>query len=85
MYKKYETKDYIEVLEKCSINIRNILMHRFTELEEMREAINDYYPYEDLELKCAEVDYEEKLIKVILEQIEEKTLKFRSEITNGVK
>lgn len=72
MYKSdYTLEDYNRVTDECSARIKNLLQKRYEELEEMRDAINDYYPHEDLCLKWVEVDDEEYLIRFILKSLEQ--------------
>lgn len=72
MYKSdYTLEDYNRVTDGCSVRIKNLLQKRYEELEEMHDAINDYYPHEDLCLKWAEVDDEEYLIRFILKSLEQ--------------
>ncbi len=70
MYKNYPPEEYRKVADECKERLRALLQARYDELEEFREAINDRYPYEDLFLKWAEVDYEEELIKTLLKYLE---------------
>ncbi len=85
MYKNYSAEEFTEVLEKISGKVRNGIETRLSELEEMREAINDRYPFEDLFLKWAEVDYEKEILNDLLAQLESSTLKFRSKINDEIK
>ncbi len=62
--------DTAKILEGCKKRIKDILMARMKELEEMRDAINDRYPYSDLLVKWHEVDCEEDLIKKLLVHLE---------------
>lgn len=85
MYKNYSVEEFTEVLEKISGKVRNGIETRLSELEEMREAINDRYPFEDLFLKWAEVDYEKEILTDLLQQLENSTFKFREKIKAEVK
>ncbi len=87
MYKSYSREDYIRIVDECAERIRSILQTRYDELEDLRDAINDRYPFEDLFLKWAEVDNEEELIRHLLERLEECTGNMKemtmSEISNA--
>lgn len=78
MYKEYSAEEYLRVTDRCSARIRNILESRYSELEEQRDAINDRYPFEDLYLKQAEVDDEEKLIRLLLKYLASCTEEMKS-------
>ena len=80
MYKDYSTEDYLKVADESSARIRNMLEIRFHELEELREAINDHYSSDDLFLKWAEVDNEEKMIKNLLICLEKCTESIKEDI-----
>ena len=71
MYKSYPREDYIRVMDECAERVRSILQTRYDELEDLRDAINDRYPFEDLFLKWAEVDDEEEMIRQFLMRLEE--------------
>ena len=71
MYKlDYTVDDYLRVTDSCGDRLRALLNSRYAELEDVRDAINDRYPFEDLFLKCAEVDDEEFLIQKLLEYLD---------------
>lgn len=71
MRKEYERVDEAKVLVECKERIHTLLMTRFYELENMREAINDRYPFKDLFVKWEEIDCEEDLIRILLNQVKE--------------
>ena len=74
MYKDdYTLEDYNQVTDACSTRIKKLLQRRFEELEQERDAINDYYRHEDLYLKQAAVDDEEYLLRVLLQSLEQGT------------
>lgn len=70
MYKSYETADYLKVADECTERIRRLLTSRHGEIMEFNDAINDRYPFEDLALRWAEVDYESELIRHLLSHLE---------------
>lgn len=70
MYKSYETADYLKVADECTEQIRSLLTSRYDEIKKFNDAINDWYPYEDLSLRWAEVDYESDLIHHLLSHLE---------------
>ena len=70
MYRHYSAEDRLHVAEECAERVKSILRKRYDELEEIRDAINDRYPFEDLYLKYDEVDYEEALIRLLLGYLE---------------
>lgn len=71
MYKdNYTLEDYDKATDECCERIKKLLLTRFDELEELREAINDRYPFNDLFLKWVEVSDEEYLIQYLLNQLE---------------
>ena len=80
MYTDYPVEDYLRVADECSARIRNLLNDRYTELEEMRDAINDRYPFSDLFLQQSAVDYEEQLIRRLLIHLESETLELKAGI-----
>ena len=80
MYTDYPVEDYLRVADECSARIRNLLNDRYTELEKMRDAINDRYPFSDLFLQQSAVDYEEQLIRRMLLQLESETLELKAGI-----
>ena len=78
MYKEdYTSDDYVRIVDECSNQIKNKLQRRYDELEELRTAINDRHPFEDLYLQWAKVDYEEELIHSLLENLNDSTLKIK--------
>ncbi len=80
MYTDYPVEDYLRVADECSARIRNLLNDRYTELEKMRDAINDRYPFSDLFLQQSAVDYEEQLIRRLLIHLESETLELKAGI-----
>lgn len=81
MYKTdYTEDDYFRVTEECAERIRKILQDHFAELEDMRDAINDRYPFEDLFIAQAKVDYERYYIRCLLKHLDECTIKKKKEI-----
>ncbi len=70
MYKSYPVEEYQRVTAECADRIKKLLQTRYDELEETRDAINDRYPFEDLYLKWAEVDDEEKLISQLIKHLD---------------
>ena len=80
MFTDYPVEDYLRVADECSARIRNLLNDRYTELEKMRDAINDRYPFSDLFLQQSAVDYEEQLIRRMLLQLESETLELKAGI-----
>ena len=80
MFNDYPVEDYLRVADECSARIRNLLNDRYTELEKMRDAINDRYPFSDLFLQQSAVDYEEQLIRRMLLQLESETLELKAGI-----
>lgn len=85
MYKYYNAEEFAEVLEKTSSKIRSGIETRLKELEEKRDAINDRYPFEDLFLKWAEVDYEKEILTDLLQQLEVSIINLRSKTKDEVK
>ena len=85
MYKSYSVEDFLLVTDKCSERLKDILQKRYAELEEMREAINDRYPFEDWLLKCSEVDDEEELIRRLLKHLQTDTEKLKEEKASPAK
>ena len=83
MYKEYSADDYLQVADECSARIKGILQIRYDELEELRDAINDRYPFADLFRKYAEVDYEEALIWNLLKHLEKCTADLKDAIRRG--
>ena len=79
VYKCYPVESHLRVIDECSAHLKNLLQTRYTELEEMRDAINDGYRYEDLFLKWDEVDSEEALIRLLLEHLKTDTEKLKAE------
>ena len=49
----YSLDDYLRVTDNCANHVKMLLQTRYDELEHIREAINDRYPFEDLLLKQA--------------------------------
>ena len=84
MYKSYSREDYIHIVDECAERVRSILQTRYDELEDLRDAINDRYPFEDLFLKWAEVDNEEELIRHLLECLEEWTGHMKKRTMSGI-
>lgn len=81
MYKTdYTGDDYIRVADECSARIRKILLDHYAELEEERDAINDYYPWEDLFLAQEKVDDGREFIRSLLKHLDECTTKKKKEI-----
>lgn len=80
MYKYYDMNDYLRVADECSLRIKAILQTRYDGLEEWRDAVNDRYPFEDLYLKMAEVDDEERLISELLEYLTSRTEEMKRRI-----
>lgn len=79
MYKDdYTLEDYNQVTDECSMRIKAHLQKRYEELEEEHDAINDYYPYEDLYLKWAEVDDEEYLIRFLLKSLDQGAIELKA-------
>jgi len=83
MYKSYQIEDRLRITDECSERLKNLLQKRYNELEEMRNAINDRYPFEDLEHKCDEVDDEEMLIRQLLEYLKDATKLLKAKKENG--
>ena len=83
MYRHYSAEDRLHVAEECAERVKSILRKRYDELEEIRNAINDRYPFEDLELKCDEVDDEEMLIRQLLEYLIDATKLLKAKKENG--
>lgn len=81
MYKNYPLEEYIRVVDGCAERVRSILQTRYDELEDLRDAINDRYPFEDLFLKWAEVDDEEEMIRQLLLCLTTRTAEMREKIT----
>ena len=84
MYKDdYILEDYIRIVDESSEQIKNKLQRRYDELEEQKDAINDRYPFDDLYLQWAKVDYEEELIRSLLLYLAECTVKIKNDIKEG--
>ena len=84
MYKTDYTKnDFILVADECSARIKEMLQRRYNELEDMRDAINDRYPFEDLFIAQAKVDYEKKLIQNLIEHLKYCTLELKNTISDS--
>ena len=81
MYKNYPLEDYIRVVDECAERVRSILQTRYDELEDLRDAINDRYTFEDLFLKWAEVDNEEEMIRQLLFCLTTRTAEMKEKIT----
>ena len=79
MYKSYPIEDHLRVTDECAERLKDLLQKRFTELEEIREAINDGYRHEDLFLKWDEIDDEKALIRLLLEHLRNDTEKLKAE------
>lgn len=73
----YSLDDYLRVTDNCANHVKMLLQTRYDELEHIREAINDRYPFEDLFLKQAEVDDEKFLIHRLLEYLDSCVLERR--------
>ena len=81
MYKTdYTEDDYFRVTEECAERIRKILQDHFAELEEERDAINDFYPWEDWFLAMQKVDDGRYYIRSLLKHLDECTIKKKKEI-----
>ena len=81
MYKNYPLEEYIRVVDECAERVRRILQTRYDELEDLRDAINDRYPFEDLFLKWTEVDDEEEMIRQLLLCLTTRTAEMKEKIT----
>lgn len=79
MYKSYPIEDHLRVTDECAERLKDLLQKRYAELEEMRDAINDGYRYEDLFLKWDEVDDEEALIRLLLKHLKNDAEKLKAE------
>lgn len=79
MYKTYPIEDHLRVTDECAERLKDLLQKRYAELEEMRDAINDGYRYEDLFLKWDEVDDEETLIRLPLVHLKSDVIQFKAE------
>ena len=79
-YKRYQTEDYLRVADECAARLREILQARYDEAEDLREAINDRYPFEDYDLKCEEIEREEQLVKSLLGQLDRETERIKEDI-----
>ena len=73
----YSLDDYLRVTDNCANHVKMLLQTRYDELEHIRKAINDRYPFEDLFLKQAEVDDEKFLIHRLLEYLDSCVLERR--------
>ena len=73
----YFLDDYLRVTDNCANHVKMLLQTRYDELEHIREAINDRYPFEDLLLKQAEVDDEKFPIHRLLEYLDSCVLERR--------
>ena len=73
----YSLDDYLRVTDNCANHVKMLLQTRYDELEHIREAINDRYPFKDLLLKQAEVDDEKFLIHRLLEYLDSCVLERR--------
>ena len=73
----YSLDDYLRVTDNCANHVKMLLQTRYDELEHIREALNDRYPFEDLFLKQAEVDDEKFLIHRLLEYLDSCVLERR--------
>ena len=73
----YSLDDYLRVTDNCANHVKMLLQTRYDELEHIREAINDRYPFEDLLLKQAEVDDEKFLIHRLWEYLDSCVLERR--------
>lgn len=62
-----------------SFNI--VLQERYDKLEEMRKAINDRYPFDDLFVQWPKVDYEEKIITSLMKHLESFVKEMKNEIS----
>ena len=80
----YTLENYIRITDECSDQIKNKLQKRYDELEEQRDAINDRYPFEDLYLQWAKVDYEEELIRSLIIHLNERTMKIKNDIKGRI-
>lgn len=83
-YKSYSQEDYIRVVDECAERVRSILQIRYDELENLRDAINDRYPFEDLFLKWAEVEYEEEMISRLLLHLVECAESMKKNVENKI-
>lgn len=79
MYKSYPIENHLRVTDECAERLKDLLQKRYAELEEMRDAINDGYRYEDLFLKWDEVDDEEVLIRLLLKHLKNDAEKLKAE------
>ncbi len=71
MYKDYPIEDYLRIDDECKDRVRRLIQDRYVELEEERDAINDWYPLDDLYLKWKKVDDEVAIISHILSRLDD--------------
>ena len=69
--------DYLRVTDNCANHVKMHLQTRYDELEHIREAINDRYPFEDLFLEEAEKKKKKFLIHRLLEYLDSCVLERR--------
>lgn len=63
-------EDDYAVIEQCSERIKKVLQEYYDELEGLRDAINDRWPWPNLFLKMEEVDSGEYLVENLLIQLD---------------
>ena len=84
MYKTdYTNNDFILVADECSTRIKEMLQERYNELEGMRDAINDRYPFEELFIAQTKIDYEKKLIQNLIEHLKCCTSELKKTISDN--
>lgn len=71
MYKNYPPEEFEKIRQACVERVRTLLQTRLAELSDTREAINDRYPFEDIYLQWEAVDFEEELIKELLNHLKQ--------------
>lgn len=82
MYKcDYTKDDFMAVADESVLQIKELLQERYDKLEEMRKAINDRYPFDDLFVQWAKVDYEEKIINTLIKHLESFVKEIKKEIS----
>ena len=87
MYKIYDTEDYISALDEAAEKVRALFTDRSKEISRMQHIIDNDYPFEDLFLRQAKIEYEKNLLQKLNLFLDEETksMKEKVAIDMGIK
>ena len=80
MYKLYLTDEYLQVADKVSSHLEEILKERLDKTTQLQNDINDSYRHEDLYLVMAEVSIEKEMVENLIKSLKEYTIRKKEKI-----